>query len=147
VFWAPDETVSVTDSRVPCPFVERVGRACVPVRARPLGRFVVRARWLGRFAVERLPPFAERPLDVRPVERLLVAVAERDLEAFDDARPRARRLDPWLVEEDLEEDDVLRRWDVLGWAMLSPILRGIRLPPIPGKASGQPLACPADEMD
>jgi hypothetical protein len=73
---------------------------------------------------------AERPLDERPVERLLVAVAERDLEAFDDARPRARRLDPRLVEEDLEElDDVPRRWDELGWAMLSPICGEYVLPP------------------
>ena len=109
----------MTDSRVPRPFAERVGRACVPVRPRPLGRF----------AGVRPPRFAERPLDERPVERLLVAVAERDLEAFDDARPRARRLDPCLVEDDLEElDDVPRRWDDLGWGMLFSYLRGIRPP-------------------
>jgi hypothetical protein len=50
----------------------------VPVRARPLGRF----------AVERPPRFADRLLDERPVERLLVAVAERDLEELDDVRRR-----------------------------------------------------------
>ena len=127
MLWAPDETVSVTDSIVPCPFAERAGRACVLVRARPLGRF----------AVERAPRFAERPLE-RPVERLLVAVAERDLEAFDDARPRARRLDPCLVEEDLEElADVPRRWDDLGWAMLFSYFAGIRPPPIPGMDQGK----------
>jgi len=76
----------------------------VPCRARPLGRF----------AVERPLRLADRPLEERPVERLLVAVAERDLEAFDDARPLALRFDPRLVEEDLDElADVPRRRDEL----------------------------------
>lgn len=131
MFWAPDETVSVTDSRVPCPFAERAGRFWVLVRADPLVRF----------AVEGLRRLAERPLAERPVERLLVAVAERDREAFDDARPPARRLDP-LLEEDLEElDEVPWRWDDLGWAMRFSYLQGnTSLNRYPGREQPNPLA-------
>jgi hypothetical protein len=72
--------VSVTDSRVPRPFVGRVEGARVPRRALALGFFA--AELLLRVA-------ADPGLDERPVERLLDdRVVERDLEPLDDARRR-----------------------------------------------------------
>jgi hypothetical protein len=69
-------------------------------------RVLPRARALGFLCAELLLRPADAPLDERPPERPFDA-CDRDLE---------------------EPDDAPRRWDVLVWAMFSPLLLGIRSP-------------------
>lgn len=110
----------MTDSGVLCPFAEGVGRARVPRPARALGRFVpeLRLRVADPPLDERL---VERPFDARLVDRGLDEPPPRAPDPPLDERPVERLLDVRVVERDLEElDELLRREDVFGWAILPP---------------------------